>query len=235
MLIKGTLAAAAIMALTGCGVGNMTTASDQPSESATVPAAVAPTASATKTEAEVPGITEVAPGKSATVIQGSKADANLSIFDMKVTSWKCVAKLRNLATNPAYASGDWSAESVPPERIDAVAGPGMQLCIVFVQQKNTENVPEQVINLGESVRIKQNGELKDWKQTAADSDLKSNEETDIGLSSDWNVNPGQAKETVQVVSIPKGASLDGLYAPMDTLMATATHLFLVSPANMKLS
>ena len=140
-------------------------------------------------------------------------------WQVTVATVRCGIRLfKQAADNPAYTSGDWSSDSVPPERIDAKPSAGMEFCRMDAAMKNVGRTPasgtESFGNL-----VTEAGEFA----AAADDEriaenLMADEETPQSP-----FNPGATAKVVVVWSVPEGSKPIAVLFPAATAFDQPSH------------
>jgi hypothetical protein len=141
-------------------------------------------------------------------------------WQVTVTKLQCgLIVLKNAADNPAYTSGDWSSDNVPPENIDATPAPGKAFCRMDATLKNVGKTPA---SGAESF-----GDLETDKGRFA-----ANYDEDVSISSNLleiakaptgPFNPGDTAPVIKIWAAPVDAKPQAVMFPGDTVYDKSSH------------
>jgi hypothetical protein len=134
-------------------------------------------------------------------------------WEVTVTGVRCgLTVLKNAADNPAYTSGDWSSDDVPPEQIDAEPAPGKAFCRMDATMTNVGRTPAGgTENFGDLETDRGRFAAGYEEDMTLSANLLEMEKAPGGP-----FNPGDAARVIKVWSVPTGAEPVAVLFPGDT-------------------
>jgi hypothetical protein len=140
-------------------------------------------------------------------------------YEVTVTQIQCGITLIKLGlSNPAYTSGNWTSDKVPPERIDAAPKSGDQFCKVTATEKIVGKVPgaDGGVDLDNLVM-----DIGEFQAGRDDEDISRNLNTD---SPRMTPNPGATLTVIKVYTVPAAAKPVGVLFPIASVVRQTPHL-----------
>ncbi|MEV4619934.1 hypothetical protein AB0J74_14655 [Asanoa sp. NPDC049573] len=146
-------------------------------------------------------------------------------WQVEVTKVQCgIRVLKNAADNPAYTSGNWSSDNVPPERIDAKAPSGQAFCRMDATLKNVGNTPASGTEDFGNIDTDKGQFASSYDE---DAYIASNllEDEDAPGSP---FNPGSTARVIKIWTAPADAKPLAVLFPADTAFDKSSHRIMVS-------
>ncbi|SNY61304.1 hypothetical protein SAMN05421748_122134 [Paractinoplanes atraurantiacus] len=136
-----------------------------------------------------------------------------------VTGMKCgIAVFPDAADNPAYTSGDWSSDDVPPEHIDARPPSGWEFCRMDATMENVGRTPASgTEEFGHLVTDRGEYAFSELDETIA-ANLQRAEDFPSGP-----YNPGMTARLIKIWTVPGGTKAEAVLFPQDSLFDHPAH------------
>jgi hypothetical protein len=141
-------------------------------------------------------------------------------WEVTVTKVQCGLKVfQNAADNPAYTSGDWSVDDVPPEQIDATPAPGKTFCRMDATMKNAGRTPASGPESFGNLETDQGQFEAGYDE---DASISANL-LEMAKAPTGPFNPGDTARVVKVWSVPADAKPVAVLFPGESVLGPSSH------------
>jgi hypothetical protein len=140
-------------------------------------------------------------------------------WEVTVTKVQCgIAVLQDAADNPAYTSGKWSSDNVPPERIDAKAPDGQTFCRMDATLKNVGKTPSSGAEDFDNLETN-----KGSFAASQDDDRIANNLLKLEKAPESPFNPGTTARVIRIWTVPQDARPVAVMFPGTTVFSGPTY------------